>query len=454
MSELLPRCLGRCAYASLLFVSFFFTPFNAVATPPADELAATTIRGARSIHAGPVHSGARMQALTAGVKSAARFGGPVPGIDSLANFTGQFTANGVDWSGQPQSTWSYAMVGRSPARGGTTRIRAPIIPVSVDLRDSQGAPRYSGGVRLYSDAKRYTRPVLDSPIFVPAKFPGSETPLQYNDAVQRAEFYSAIGESWHTLLTPAVGKPLVMTISQDAACGTVNPDNSPGHCNYYYAMNADGSCCFYILVDDAVFTGLLYPFSSPLDRTSIIGAAELSGDMNTTDITSFVFPDTYLYVGDPLFCCILGYHSFDYEPPAEAGGLPRFYVMNYSSWVTPGVFGDAFADITVLSHELSEIFNDPFVVFDGVTNTTPWWLAPNGMCENILEDGDATEMLPNATYPIKTRGRVYHPQNEALLPWFAFQSPSPALGGAYSYPDATVLTALSVPQNAGCSAPL
>jgi hypothetical protein len=128
--------------------------------------------------------------------------------------------------------------------------------------------------------------------------------------------------------------------------------------------------------------------------------------------------------------------------------------MDYSSWVTPGLFGDSFADITPLSHELSEIFNDPFVVFDGSTNATPWWLAPNGNCQNNIEDGDVIEGLPNATYPVKTRGRVYHPQNEALLPWFAFQSPSPAYRGAYSYPDTSVLTSLSTPQNAGCSAPL
>ena len=129
-------------------------------------------------------------------------------------------------------------------------------------------------------------------------------------------------------------------------------------------------------------------------------------------------------------------------------------MLDYSSWITPGIFGTAFADVTALSHELSETFNDPFVVFDGTTNATPWWLSPNGNCQNNLEVGDVIEGLPNATYPVKSRGYVYHPQNEALLQWFEFQSPSTALGGAYSYPDATVLTGLSVPQNAGCSAPL
>lgn len=45
---------------------------------------------------------------------------------------------------------------------------------------------------------------------------------------------------------------------------------------------------------------------------------------------------------------------------------------------------------------------------------------------------------------------TYHPQNEALLQWFEFMSPSNALGRAYSYPNASTLTSLSAPQKAGC----
>jgi hypothetical protein len=38
----------------------------------------------------------------------------------------------------------------------------------------------------------------------------------------------------------------------------------------------------------------------------------------------------------------------------------------------------------------------------------------------------------------------------ALLQWFAFESPSSALGGAYSYPNPSTLTTLSLPQGANC----
>ena len=71
-------------------------------------------------------------------------------------------------------------------------------------------------------------------------------------------------------------------------------------------------------------------------------------------------------------------------------------------------------------------------------------------CQNDLEVGDAIEGLPESTVPIKIGGRTYHPQNEALLQWFEFQSPSTALGGAYSYPNQSVLTSLSPSVGVNC----
>jgi hypothetical protein len=80
---------------------------------------------------------------------------------------------------------------------------------------------------------------------------------------------------------------------------------------------------------------------------------------------------------------------------------------------------------------MSETFGDPFV-----DNATPWWLSidpffGNGLCQNNLETGDVIEVLSsNPVHAIPMHGRTYHPQNEALLPWFAFESPSTARAGA------------------------
>ncbi len=51
-------------------------------------------------------------------------------------------------------------------------------------------------------------------------------------------------------------------------------------------------------------------------------------------------------------------------------------MVNYSSWISPGIFRGGLGDVTALSHEMSEIFNDPFVAADGIHNVTPFWLSP------------------------------------------------------------------------------
>jgi len=372
-----------------------------------------------------------------GAKPALSNAAGLPGIDSIVNFTGQYTTFGYDPSGNPNTNWQYSMVGNSPDRGGTTVINAPVIPVSLDLRDANGNPRFVNGKRLFSDANKYLGLTLRSPIFQNSRFSSSERPTQFTDAIQRAEFGDHAQDDWHTLLRAAVKRPRVMKLN----AGT-----------YQFALNSDGSCCAFVLIDANTFSNELFPPTFPVDNTTIIGAAELAGDMTTRDMTTLLFPNAYLYVnGNPNDCCVLGFHSFDAEPGIPANGnVQRFYVMNYSSWISPGLFSGGVQDVTALSHELSETFNDPFVAFDNVHNVTPWWLSPNGNCQDDMEVGDVIEGLSNGTFPITINGFTFHPQNEALLPWFEFQSPSTAINGAYSYPDDMVLTSLSPVEKPHC----
>ena len=60
------------------------------------------------------------------------------------------------------------------------------------------------------------------------------------------------------------------------------------------------------------------------------------------------------------------------------------------------------------------------------------------------------EGLPNAQFPITVNGFTYHPQNEALLQWFAGVTPSSAIHHAYSYPDISVLTTAVDAAEPGC----
>jgi hypothetical protein len=337
-------------------------------------------------NARPLHAPSRLQ-KDSNFNFSLENGSGIPGVDSLANFTGQFDANGIGVSGSPQDVWLYSMVGNRPERGGTTFIQS-----------------------------------------------------QWADADMRATFFHSMREDWHTLLFPELERQVTMSVPFGA---------------YQAVANTDGSCCLFVLVDYNTFSNLLFPPTYPVDNTTLIGAAELSGVMTTKKISTFLFPNTYLYEGNVNNCCVLGFHGPDMEPGIPANGnLERFYMAIYTSWISPGLYGSGFQDVAALSHEMAETFNDPFVGFDNVHNITPWWLSGT-QCQDLLEVGDVVESLPaNVTIPVKNIfGQTYSLQNVALLQWFEFQSPSTALGGAYSYPNPASLPALSPFENPGCPAP-
>ncbi len=372
-----------------------------------------------------------------------RSNGGVLGIETVANWSSYFYLPGAVPSGTsyyPQYTWQYGMVGHSPLdkgeqsdwQGYTTTISAPIIPVVIDLRNADGSPRYSNGHRLILDPSSYIQPLLKSPIFSKTFYDSSEEPTQFTDAVMRAEFVNKANADWHTILKPRVVTKRTIVLIK----GT-----------YKFATYADGTLA-YVLVDDAVFGSKLFP-ATPTDTTTPMGAAEHARDFLPEEIGTFYFLNTFLYSDVDGSCCVLGYHSYDAEPgTAQNGWREKHYVMDYASWISPGLFGDSFVDITAVSHEMSEIFNDPFV-----NNATPIWVAPNGLCQNNLETGDVIEGLPNATYSVALNEYIYHPQNEALLQWFAAETPSSAIHRSYSYPDTTVLLSPSTSVLPDCTTP-
>jgi hypothetical protein len=138
-------------------------------------------------------------------------------------------------------------------------------------------------------------------------------------------------------------------------------------------------------------------------------------------------------------CCVLGYHT------AQAGlANPNgILVWTWATYLPPtnDIF-HPFADITTLSHELTELFNDPFVN----TNVSPWVDGSVSFAQANLETGDAVEAMAgnDPIFPITVNGFTYHPQNEALLSWFARQPLAGAVGpgpGVYSWPNTSILNA-------------
>ena len=358
----------------------------------------------------------------------------IPGIDSLANWSDQFTYAGYDGNGNPQSVWPYTMVGNAPESGQTTTIRAPVVPVVVKLLGPDGKVALTFG----PDGK-IVNEALQSPEFVPFVYTNGIG--QFNDQMFRAEFANRLhgraGQGWHNILSPRLRTARTITV----------PFLTPGGTNaWYYFVNGSGQPVL-AAIDADLFGTLFGPQTYPFDNSTPIGAAELAGDITTKDISTFLFNNTVLFTGGNINnCCIIGYHTYDYEPGIpQNGNLPRLYVLNYSSWLSPDLFLFGFEDMTPWSHEMAETFNDPFV-----NNATPWWLSVDpftggGNCQNNLEVGDVVEVL-NSLNPVSTipgNRLTYHVQNEALFPWFAFESPSAAHLGAYSFPDETTLPSLS-----------
>src|SRR5579864_1922721 len=408
-----------------------------------DQLPANFLRGKHAIHlshAGGLHGKGNI---------------PTPhgfpaGVDTIVNFTGHFESPGVYFDGSAHHIWEYSMVGTDPAQGGTTIYNAPVIPVTLELRNADGSPRVVNGQPLISKPDAFLADFLAGPVFGVSNYSSSPVPTQFTDAVQRAEFGNHARADWHTLLNPVVKHAQTMVLRR----GT-----------YRFALNADGSCCLFVLISDPVFSSKLFPPAAP-DNTTVIGASEVAGDITTKDISTFFFPNAYLFDPSNGNCCVLGFHSFDFEAgDANNGNRLKFYIMNYSSWISPGLFADptcglaggdglnCFQDVTAHSHEIAETFNDPFVGFDNIHNITPFWQNDAGQCQPILEVGDVIEDLPNPTVPVTINGFIYHPQDESLLPWFEFQGNSSAIDNAYSYPNETVLTHLSAPQPVNCGQP-
>jgi chitinase len=72
----------------------------------------------------------------------------------------------------------YSIIGRDPARGGTTGI--PVIVVSIALRFASHGGEVLGATGSIPE-------LLHSPVFAPFPFPGQET-TQYADAMLRTSF--------------------------------------------------------------------------------------------------------------------------------------------------------------------------------------------------------------------------------------------------------------------------
>ncbi|HEX3438480.1 MAG TPA: hypothetical protein VHT24_17045, partial [Pseudacidobacterium sp.] len=147
----------------------------------------------------------------------------IPDIDSLVNFNNHFQAQGVDQNGNAQIIWYYNMVGTAPQHHGTTTFNAPIVPVTLDLRNADGSPRFVNGQPLISSPAQFVQPTLDSPLFQNFTYSSSDDATQFTDAVQRAEFFDRAKADWHTMLNPSVKTGRTMVLLRGTYLFALNP---------------------------------------------------------------------------------------------------------------------------------------------------------------------------------------------------------------------------------------
>jgi hypothetical protein len=332
------------------------------------------------------------------------------------------------WSGStldPHNgvTYQYNMVGVDPTTNSSATIPVDIIPLNINV----AGQAFNG-----SDV---VAPILASPQFQNSDY--TSTPastnstggkgtggalsagnsnVQLEDATMRAQF-NKVGTGYHLYLgTPVVHDPI--TIDVPAEHGVIATRN-PARGVYFADVNIQW------------FSAKLQNLNNSL------------GYVDPTHLPLYVTNDVMLYIGsNPANCCVIGFHGAGIVPgktngPGHGNGNQPVLTYAWTSYVTPGTFNPnsswALQDIHALSHEIAEWADDPFVN----NNVEPWVTptAPQYGCTGVLETGDPVvgigfsmgtngfEQGPTSTGGTFADG-TYHPEDEALLPWFMRTSPN------------------------------
>ena len=246
------------------------------------------------------------------------------------------------------------------------------------------------------------------------------TSLQLEDATMRAQFNEEGSSGYHVMLQPNVLPALTIDVPQNE--GTV-------------LQSGRG----------VIFADVNYSWWSA--RINNLNTSAIASDLPV-----YLTNNVVLYEGiNPYNCCVIGFHGA--TSAVNGSGNQTVQTFAWASWVQPGFFSRAnggtdwaLQDIHALSHEIAEWGDDPFV-----NNSVQPWLTPTAPqygCTGVLETGDpvvgigfamGTNTFEQGPNPNSTQSAdgYYHPEDEALLPWFMrlspstaapTQSPSPSIG--------------------------
>jgi hypothetical protein len=389
---------------------------------------AATSRGQFATDENGISSGKPEHAnAEASTNSAVTGNGTLFGLDTVPTFEGAFAATGGPDVG---TVFPYVMMGNDPRVGGTTTLPAKITTVSLKLLNADGSVNR---VISYDPFENLT---VGSPVFADVLYGDGRS--QFTDAIQRAEFFNMMKQNWHTRLDPNVVSRVTVTVPRFV--NVKLPNGSTVQVQNYFVGTAPNGDSFVELLD-LFFDGV---FGNQVNN-------DINAGNDTTDAFNMqLYPNTFLFSidnkGKFAGCCVLGFHTFFFDPTVSP--QPR-WITAFASWTSPGLFQAGVQDITPLSHEVTEAYNDPFI-----NTVVPTWQFPgqpanSKVCQGNLETGDPVEVLPDATVdvPLRESGKIFtfHPQTEALLQWFSQGPASNAIDGAWSYPNESALTRSAVP---------
>ena len=330
-------------------------------------------------------------------------------------------------------TYGYNMVGANPnncsGSACSTTIEADITPIVVNI----GGLTFSGNDVLGA--------TLTSPQFAtndygatpaataagafplrPAEIRGAGgvlsqgdagNQLQLQDATSRAQFNLTGSSTYHLILHPNV----LSTV-------TINVPSNQG-----------------VLLRSG--RGVVFADISISWWAAQIQNLETSAD--PTHLPIYLTNNVLLHIGSNVFnCCVIGFHGTRAaglgNGSSNSAGNAKVQTFAWASWVQPGIYARpnggtdwALQDIHALSHEIAEWADDPFV-----NNTVEPWVTPTAPqygCTSVLETGDPVVAIgfamgtnsfqqglnPNGT---QSADGYYHPEDEALLPWFMRTAPN------------------------------
>jgi hypothetical protein len=299
------------------------------------------------------------------------------------------------------------MLGNSPLVTGSTgsTISTPIIPIKIVVSGvtKSDASAVASDCGQTSSAAGLTGL---SPLFQNVTPDPEGTQTQLIDAYERGNFNQetkpgGIAPNYHLLLSPSAGSTQTVTVpSADVV-------QFAGHCGTLTAV-------------DQAWWNTNFP--------SVVAGLNSSGALNPTTMPLFVLYNSVL-------CNVSTSCSTGVE-----GGYHNYLNDTYTASATPatqvyGVYdydltGDTtFTDTSVMSHEVGEAVNDPYVF-----NPVPTWGRigqDQNICQPNLEVGDplsagfaGSPSLVQDTYVISSTTFTFHVQDLAYRSWF-FREASP-----------------------------